>query len=91
MVGQQVVVDKRRRGRAGDAQAGVSRRLLPDLGCDDRADSGFHGRLALGCGFLKLCQLQIELVDEPVAALTGLAALLTPRLGEQLTGWIPAK
>jgi hypothetical protein len=62
---------------------GSAHRLLPDMGCDDRAGGGFHGRLVLGRGFLELGQLKLELVDEPLASLAGLAELLAPGLGEQ--------
>ena len=58
-------------------------RLLPEMGCNDRAGSSFRGRLVLGGGFLDLGQLELELVDEPLAALAGLPELLAPRLGEQ--------
>ena len=57
--------------------------LLPDMGRDDRARSSVRGRLVLGGGFLEFGQLELELVDEPLAALAGLAELLAPRLGEQ--------
>ena len=54
-------------------------RLLPEMGCNDRAGSSFRGRLVLGGGFLDLGQLELELVDEPLAALAGLPELLAPR------------
>jgi len=53
------------------------------MGSDDRPGSGFRSRLVLGGGFLELGQLQLELVDEPLAALAGLAELLAPGFGEK--------
>jgi hypothetical protein len=61
----------------------AARRLLPDMGCDDRAGGGFCGRLVLGSGFLELGQLELELVNEPFAPLAGLAELLAPGFGKQ--------
>jgi len=60
-----------------------ARRLLPDMGCYDRVGSSFRGRLILGGGFLELGQLKLELIDEPLAALAGLAELLAPGFGEE--------
>ena len=59
---------------------------LPDMRRHDRAGfrlGGFGRRLVLGRGLLELGQLQLELVDEPLAALAGLSELLAPRLGQQ--------
>ena len=63
-----------------------SRRLLPDMGCHDRvsfSSGSFGRRLVLGGGLLELGQLELELVDEPLAPLAGLAELLAPGLGEE--------
>jgi hypothetical protein len=44
---------------------------------------GLGGRLVLGSARLELGELQLELVDEPLAPLAGLAELLASRFGEQ--------
>ncbi len=60
--------------------------LLPDMRRHDRAGfrlGGLGRRLVLGRGLLELGQLELELVDEPLAALAGLPELLAPGLGQQ--------
>ena len=60
--------------------------LLPDMRRHDRAGlrlGGLDRRLVLGRGLLELGQLQLELVDEPLAPLAGLPELLAPGLGQQ--------
>ena len=62
----------RSRGRC----AGNGRRagLLPHMGANHRALPAwrFGGRLVLGHGLLELGQLELELLDQPAAALAGL-------------------
>ena len=58
-------------------------RPLPHMGCDDRPGGSLGGRLVLGRGLLELGQLELELVDEPLAALAGLAELLAPGFGQE--------
>ena len=56
------------------------------MGCHHRVSSSsdsFGGRLVLGRGFLELGQLELELVDEPLAPLAGLPELLAPGFGEE--------
>jgi hypothetical protein len=55
---------------------------LPAMRSHDRAGRRL-GRLVLGRGLLKLGQLQLELVDEPLAPLAGLPELLAPGFGQQ--------
>src|SRR6478752_5050277 len=62
---------------------GASRRLLPQMGSDDRPGGSLSRCLVLGGGLLEFGQLQLELVDEPLAALAGLAELLAPGFGEE--------
>jgi hypothetical protein len=59
---------------------------LPDMRRHDRARfrlGGFARRLVLGRGLLELGQLQLELIDEPLAPLAGLPELLArwPHVG----------
>ena len=43
----------------------------------------FGGHLVLGCGLLELGELELELLDQPVAALAGLPEPLAAGFGEQ--------
>jgi hypothetical protein len=63
-----------------------ARGSLPGMGCHDRiglSSGSFGSLLVLGGGLLQLGQLQLELVDEPLAALAGLPELLAPSSGEE--------
>jgi hypothetical protein len=67
---------------------GASRRLLPQVGRHDCAgfSSGSFGyRCVFGGSLFELGQLQLELVDEPLAPLAGLAELLASAFGEEQT------
>ena len=60
--------------------------LVPDMRRHDRAGlrlGSLGRRLVLGRGLLELGQLELELVDEPLAPLAGLPELLAPCLGQQ--------